>query len=75
MAKTVANISYGEGGNFFYPETPVKDFKSQAWIRFFIRICEDLIFGVFFYPVSQILVQKVFEGDLSCDGICTKLKF
>ena len=21
------------------------------------------------------LVQKVFEGDLSCDGICMKLKF
>ena len=23
----------------------------------------------------QILVQKVFEGDLSCDGRCMKLKF
>ena len=27
------------------------------------------------YRGSQILVQKVFEGDLSCAGICTKLKF
>ena len=27
------------------------------------------------YGGYQILVQKVFEGDLSCDGICKKLKF
>ena len=27
------------------------------------------------YPGYQILVQKVFEGDLSCDGIYTKLNF
>ena len=27
------------------------------------------------YGGYQILVQKVFEGDLSCDGICMKLKF
>ena len=33
-------------GNF-NPETLVKEFKSRAWIRFFTRICEDFIFGVF----------------------------
>ena len=27
------------------------------------------------YGGSQILVQKVFEGDLSCDGICMQPKF
>ena len=27
------------------------------------------------YGGYQILVQKVFAGDLSCDGICMKLKF
>ena len=27
------------------------------------------------YGGYQILVQKVFEKDLSCDGICKKLKF
>ena len=39
-------------GNF-YPETLVKEFKSRAWIRFFIRICEDFIFGVFFYSCAK----------------------
>ena len=46
------------GGLLFYPETLVKDFKSRAWIRFFIRIREDLFSGYFsnhvpnplFYP-------------------------
>ena len=27
------------------------------------------------YGGYKILVQKVFERDLSCDGICKKLKF
>ena len=46
-------FNYGGGGLFFYPETLAKDFKSQAWIRFFIRICEDLIFGVFFHSCAK----------------------
>ena len=35
---------------FFYPETLVREDKSRAWIRLFIRNFEGLIFDEFLDP-------------------------
>ena len=53
-------------GNCFYPEKPAKDDKSRAWIRFFIRICEDLIFGVFFHSCAKFAFLSGFHHVKSC---------
>ena len=60
LIKSVA-LALLRGSYFFYPETLVKDFKSQAWIRFFIRICEDLIFGVFFHSCAKFAFLSGFH--------------
>ena len=37
-------LSVDTGGSLFYPEKPMKERKSRAWIWFFIRNFEGLIF-------------------------------
>ena len=39
------------------------------------RACDIQSPDLWLYGGFKILVQKVFEGDLSCDGICKKSKF
>ena len=58
----------------FNPETLVEEGKSRAWIRFFIRIFEGLIFGEFLDPhdkfsfLSGIGFEIEFFGAMTENG-------
>ena len=48
----------------FYLEKPVKEVQSRAWICFFIRMCEKLIFGAFFQACAKFAqkLPKIIEN-------------